>query len=150
MVDSKDGGTFPHRGWREVDMVEKNKESGAEMVLFAGLSDGIRAMVAEAVTAQMETLTKNITAQLPDLLAIPTIQSGEELHRLLRPSEVAKLLACTEDTVKRRMDNGEISYIVERGSDRRRIPYAWVIEYIYKHKRYTGPFGKRREVVENA
>ena len=48
------------------------------------------------------------------------------------------------------MDNGEISYIVERGSDRRRIPYAWVIEYIYKHKRYTGPFGKRREVVENA
>lgn len=62
--------------------------------------------------------------------------------------DAAELLACSVDTAKKRMDAGDIAYIVERGSDRRRIPYSWVMEYIHRHKKYARPFGKRKEIVQ--
>ncbi|WP_313991558.1 hypothetical protein [uncultured Selenomonas sp.] len=122
----------------------------ATEVMLSGLSEGIRAMVAEAISEGMERLKEDVLKELPDALVMPTFPAGEEMHRLLSPEDVAVLLSCSEDTVRRRMDDGDLCYIVERGSDRRRIPYAWVVEYIYKHTRYTGPMGKRREVVNNA
>ena len=82
------------------------------------------------------------------MVALPSPPADVPQERLLTTADVAELLACSEAKVKKRMDAGDLAYIVERGSDRRRIPYSWVVEYIHKHKRYAGPLGKRWEVVE--
>jgi len=80
--------------------------------------------------------------------AVLTIDVGplSDAETDVTAADVAELLACSEDKVKKRMDAGDLAYIVERGSDRRRIPYSWVVEYIHRHKKYAGPLGKRWEV----
>ena len=113
---------------------------------FEPLLEGVARIVAERDKARMDELTERILAKLSEVIALPQMPAELPQERLLRPNEAAELLACSVDTVKKRMDAGDLAYIVERGSDRRRIPYSWVVEYIYKHKRYTGPLGKRKEV----
>lgn len=115
--------------------------------LVATLLNGIERIAAEQVKAHMGELAAEVLAKLPEVVALPPPPADVPQERLLRPSEAAELLACSEDTIKKRMDAGDLAYIVERGSDRRRIPYSWVVEYIHKHKRYTGPLGKRREAT---
>lgn len=115
--------------------------------LVATLLNGIERIAEEQVKAHMGELAAEVLAKLPEVVALPPPPADVPQERLLRPSEAAELLACSEDTIKKRMDAGDLAYIVERGSDRRRIPYSWVVEYIYKHKRYTGPLGKRREAT---
>ena len=114
--------------------------------LVATLLEGIAKVAEEQVKAKMAELSEEILAKLPDVVALPPPPADVPQERLLRPSEAAELLACSEDTIKKRMDAGDLAYIVERGSDRRRIPYSWVVEYIHRHKRYAGPLGKRWEV----
>lgn len=118
-------------------------EAAAQLV--ATLLEGIAKIAEEQVKARTDELAAEILAKLPEVVALPPPADVPQ-ERLLRPSEAAELLACSEDTIKKRMDAGDLAYIVERGSDRRRIPYSWVVEYIHKHKRYTGPLGKRKEV----
>ena len=115
--------------------------------LVATLLEGIAKIAEEQVKAKMAELSEEILAKLPEVVALPPPPADLPQERLLRPSEAAELLACSEDMVKKRMDAGDLAYIVERGSDRRRIPYSWVVEYIHRHKRYTGPLGKRREAT---
>lgn len=114
--------------------------------LVATLLEGIAKIAEEQVKAKMAELSEEILKKLPEVVALPPPPADVPQERLLRPSEVAELLACSEDMVKKRMDAGDLAYIVERGSDRRRIPYSWVVEYIHRHKRYAGPLGKRWEV----
>ena len=114
--------------------------------LVATLLEGIAKIAEEQVKARTDELATEILAKLPDVVALPSPPADVPMERLLRPSEAAELLACSEDTIKKRMDAGDLAYIVERGSDRRRIPYSWVVEYIHRHKRYTGPLGMRKEV----
>ena len=125
----------------------KRAVDAAATELVATLLEGIAKIAEEQVKAKMAELSEEILKKLPEVVALPPPPADVPQERLLRPSEVAELLACSEDKVKKRMDAGDLAYIVERGSDRRRIPYSWVVEYIHKHKRYTGPLGKREEVV---
>ena len=120
-------------------------EAAAQLV--ATLLEGIAKIAEEQVKARTDELAAEILAKLPEVVALPPPPAEVSQERLLTVADVAELLACSEDKVKKRMDAGDLAYIVERGSDRRRIPYSWVVEYIYKHKRYTGPLGKRREAT---
>ena len=127
--------------------MRKRAVDEAATQLVATLLEGIAKIAEEQVKAKMVELSEEILAKLPEVVALPPPPADAPMERLLRPSEAAELLACSEDTIKKRMDTGDIAYIVERGSDRRRIPYSWVVEYIHRHKRYTGPLGKRREAT---
>ena len=124
----------------------KRAVDAAATELVATLLEGIAKIAEEQVKAKMAELSEEILKKLPEVVALPSPPADVPQERLLRPSEAAELLACSEDTIKKRMDAGDLAYIVERGSDRRRIPYSWVVEYIHRHKRYAGPLGKRREV----
>ena len=114
--------------------------------LVATLLNGIERIAAEQVKAHMGELAAEVLAKLPEVVALPPPPAEIPQERLLSTADVAEMLNCSVDTAKKRMDAGDLAYIVERGSDRRRIPYSWVVEYIHKHKRYTGPLGKRKEV----
>ena len=125
---------------------EKRAVDVAAAQLVATLLDGIERIAAEQVKAHMDELAAEVLAKLPDVVALPQMPAEVPQERLLTTADVAEMLNCSVDTVKKRMDAGDIAYIVERGSDRRRIPYSWVVEYIHKHKKYAGPLGKRWEV----
>ena len=125
----------------------KKAVDAAAAQLVATLLEGIAKIAEDQVKARTDELATEILAKLPEVVALPPPPAEAPQERLLRPSEAAELLACSEDTIKKRMDAGDLAYIVERGSDRRRIPYSWVVEYIHKHKRYTGPLGKREEAT---
>ena len=124
----------------------KRAVDDAAAQLVATLLDGIAKIAEEQVKARMGELATEVLAKLPDVVALPPPPAEVPQERLLTAADVAELLACSEDMVKKRMDAGDLAYIVERGSDRRRIPYSWVVEYIHRHKRYTGPLGERKEV----
>ena len=124
----------------------KRAVDDAAAQLVATLLDGIERIAAEQVKAHMDELAAEVLAKLPDVVALPPMPAEVPQERLLTTADVAEMLNCSVDTAKKRMDAGDLAYIVERGSDRRRIPYSWVVEYIYKHKRYTGPLGKKWEV----
>ena len=126
--------------------MEKRAVDVAAAQLVATLLDGIERIAAEQVKAHMDDLAAEVLAKLPDVVALPQMPAEVPQERLLTTADVAKMLNCSVDTVKKRMDAGDIAYIVERGSDRRRIPYSWVVEYIHRHKKYAGPLGKRWEV----
>ena len=125
----------------------KRAVDDAAAQLVATLLDGIERIAAEQVKAHMDELAAEVLAKLPDVVALPQMPAEIPQERLLSTADVAEMLNCSVDTAKKRMDVGDLAYIVERGSDRRRIPYSWVVEYIHKHKRYTGPLGKRWEVT---
>ena len=121
-------------------------EAAAKLV--ATLLEGIARIADEQVKTRMDELSAEILAKLPEVVALPPPPAEVPLERLLSTADVAEILNCSEDKVRNRMDAGDLAYIVERGSDRRRIPYSWVVEYIHRHKKYTGPLGKRWEVKE--
>ena len=110
--------------------------------LVATLLEGIAKIAEEQVKARIDELTAEILAKLPEVVALPPPPAEVPLERLLSTADVAEILNCSEDKVRKRMDAGDLAYIVERGSDRRRIPYSWVVEYIHRHKKYTGPLGR--------
>jgi len=120
-------------------------EAAAKLV--ATLLEGISKIAEERVKEKMAELSEEILKKLPEVVALPPPPAEVPQERLLTAADVAELLACSEGAVKKRMDAGDLAYIVERGSDRRRVPYSWVVEYIHRHKRYTGPLGKRREII---
>ena len=126
--------------------MEKRAVDVAAAQLVATLLDGIERIAAEQVKAHMDELAAEVLAKLPDVVALPPMPAEVPQERLLTTADVAGMLNCSVDTVKKRMDAGDLAYIVERGSDRRRIPYSWVVEYIHRHKKYAGPLGKRWEV----
>ena len=124
----------------------KRAVDDAAAQLVATLLDGIAKIAEEQVEARMGELATEVLAKLPDVVALPQMPAEVPQERLLTTADVAEMLNCSVDTAKKRMDAGDLAYIVERGSDRRRIPYSWVVEYIHKHKKYAGPLGKRWEV----
>lgn len=126
--------------------MEKRAVDVAAAQLVATLLDGIERIAAEQVKAHMDELAAEVLAKLPDVVALPQMPAEVPQERLLTTADVAEMLNCSVDTAKKRMDAGDLTYIVERGSDRRRIPYSWVVEYIHKHKKYAGPLGKKWEV----
>jgi len=71
---------------------------------FESLLEGVARIVAERDKARMDELTERILAKLQEAATLPQIPAELPQERLLRPNEAAELLACSVDTVKKRMD----------------------------------------------
>lgn len=116
--------------------------------LVAALMAGVERVAAEKVTAQMEELAGKVLEHLPELIYLPPPPADVPLERLLSVGEVADLLGCSTVTVGKRFASGELAYVLERGSDVRKVPYSWVVEYIHRLPRYTGKLRDRKEVKD--
>ena len=116
--------------------------------LVTALMAGVERVAAEKVAAQMEELAGKVLEHLPELLYLPPPPADVPLERLLSVGEVADLLGCSTVTVGKRFASGELAYVLERGSDVRKVPYSWVVEYIHRLPRYTGKLRDRKEVKD--
>ena len=116
--------------------------------LVAALMAGVERVAAEKVAAQMEELSGRILEHLPELLYLPPPPADVPEERLLSVGDVARILGCSPATVGKRFESGELAYVLERGSDVRKVPYSWVVEYIHRLPRYTGKLKEKEEVRE--
>ena len=116
--------------------------------LVAALMAGVERVAAEKVAAQMEELSGRILEHLPELLYLPPPPAEAPEERLLSVGDVARILGCSPTTVGKRFESGELAYVLERGSDVRKVPYSWVVEYIHSLPRYTGKLKEKKEVTE--
>ena len=116
--------------------------------LVAALMAGVERVAAEKVAAQMEELSGRILEHLPELLYLPPPPAEVPEERLLSVGDVARILGCCPATVGKRFESGELAYVLERGSDVRKVPYSWVVEYIHRLPRYTGKLKEKKEVTE--
>ena len=116
--------------------------------LVAALMAGVERVAAEKVAAQMEELSGRILEHLPELLYLPPPPAEVPDERLLSVGDVARILGCCPATVGKRFESGELAYVLERGSDVRKVPYSWVVEYIHRLPRYTGKLKEKKEVTE--
>lgn len=110
------------------------------------LTDAVERIAVEKVRAQTSEVTRQIVENLPALVYLPPPPADVPLERLLNVKEVAKILGCSPVTVGKRFESGEIPFVLERGSDIRKVPYSWVVEYIHSLPRYTGKLKERKEV----
>ena len=116
--------------------------------LVAALMAGVERVAAEKVAAQMEELSGRILEHLPELLYLPPPPAEVPEERLMSVGDVARILGCSPATVGKRFESGELAYVLERGSDIRKVPYSWVVEYIHRLPRYTGKLKEKEEVRE--
>lgn len=100
------------------------------------------------VEERLTEFEKRLLERLPEVVHIPSCPVDAPRERLMPLREVAEVLGCSEDTVKSRMAAGQLAWIAEQGSNERKVPYSWLLEYIHSHTRYTGPFGARRELPD--
>lgn len=114
------------------------------------LTDAVERIAAEKVRAQTSEVTRQIVENLPALVYLPPPPADVPLERLLSVKEVAKILGCSPVTVGKRFESGELPFVLERGSDIRKVPYSWVVEYIHSLPRYTGKLKEKKEVKGHA
>lgn len=114
------------------------------------LTDAVERIATEKVAAQSEVVTQSIIDHLPEVVYLPPKPAENPPERLLSVGEVADLLGCSPRTVQTRMDRGELVYVLERGSENRKMPYSWVVEYIHSLPRYTGKKCEKKEVNGHA
>lgn len=110
------------------------------------LTDAVERIAAEKVATQSEAVTQRIIEHLPEVVYLPPKPAEVPQERLLSVGEVAKILGCSTTTVVKRFERGDLAYVLERGSDIRKVPYSWVVEYIHSLPRYTGKLKERKEV----
>lgn len=111
------------------------------------LTDAVERIAAEKVAVQTEAVTQSIIEHLPEVIALPPPPAEVPLERLLSVGEVADMLGCSNVTVGKRFESGDLAYVLERGSDVRKVPYSWVVEYIHGLPRYTGKLKDKKEVA---
>ena len=114
------------------------------------LTDAVERIAAEKVQEQSAAATRQIIEQLPEVVYLPPPPADVPLERLLSIGEVADLLGCSTVTVGKRFASGDLAYVLERGSDIRKVPYSWVVEYIHSLPRYTGKLKEKKEVESHA
>ena len=112
----------------------------------ARLMAGFDKVADERLAQKVEALSERIIERLPEVVALPPPPAEFPEERLLSVKEVARLLGCSSRTVQLRLDRGELAYVLERGSEYRKVPYSWVVEYIHALPRFTGPLHARRAV----
>lgn len=110
------------------------------------LTDAVERIAAEKVAAQTEAMTQSIIENMPEVIALPPMPADVPLERLLSVKQVADLLGCSPVTVGKRFESGDLAFVLERGSENRKVPYSWVVEYIHSLPRYTGKVKERKEV----
>ena len=114
------------------------------------LTDAVERIAAEKIRAQTSEVTRQIVENLPALVYLPPPPADVPLERLLNVKEVPKILGCSPVTVGKRFGSGELPFVLERGSDIRKVPYSWVVEYIHSLPRYTGKLKEKKEVKGHA
>ena len=112
------------------------------------LTDAVERIAAEKVAEQSEATTQRIIENLPEVVYLPPKPAENPPERLLSVGEVARVLGCSPATVGKRFETGELAYVLERGSDVRKVPYSWVVEYIHRLPRYTGMLKDKKEVKD--
>ena len=140
MVDSKDGGAWLVEGG---DGMAKTAAAAATLDIAAVITAAVERIAAEKIQAQ----TSEIIDNLPAVVYLPPPPADVPLERLLSVGEVADLLGCSPVTVGKRFASGDLAYVLERGSDVRKVPYSWVVEYIHSLPRYTGKLKEKKEVA---
>ena len=110
------------------------------------LTDAVERIATEKVAAQSEVVTQSIIDHLPEVVYLPPKPAEVPQERLLSVGEVAKILGCSTTTVVKRFESGDLAYVLERGSDIRKVPYSWVVEYTHSLPRYTGKVKEKKEV----
>ena len=126
-------------------MMPRKAADAAAGELVAALMAGVERVAAEKVAAQMEELAGKVLEHLPELVYLPPPTDVPE-ERLLSVGEVARILGCSPATVAKRFESGDLAFVLERGSDVRKVPYSWVVEYIHRLPRYTGKLKEKKEV----
>ena len=114
------------------------------------LTDAVERIAAEKVAAQTEAVTQSIIENMPEVIALPPMPADVPLERLLSVKQVADLLGCSPVTVGKRFESGDLAFVLERGSENRKVPYSWVVEYIHSLPRYTGKVKEKKEVNGHA
>ena len=112
------------------------------------LTDAVERIAAEKVAEQSEVATQRIIEHLPEVVYLPPKPAEVPQERLLSVGEVARILGCSPATVAKRFESGDLAFVLERGSDVRKVPYSWVVEYIHRLPRYTGKLRERKEVKD--
>ena len=112
------------------------------------LTDAVERIAAEKVAEQSEVATQRIIEHLPEVVYLPPKPAENPPERLLSVGEVARILGCSPATVAKRFESGDLAFVLERGSDVRKVPYSWVVEYIHRLPRYTGKLRERKEVKD--
>ena len=112
------------------------------------LTDAVERIAAEKVAEQSEMATQRIIEHLPEVVYLPPKPAEVPQERLLNVGEVARILGCSPATVAKRFESGDLAFVLERGSDVRKVPYSWVVEYIHRLPRYTGKLKEKKEVKD--
>ena len=130
--------------------MKKTAADVATLDIVKVLTDAVERIAVEKVRAQTSEVTRLIVENLPALVYLPPPPADVPLERLLSVKEVAKILGCSPVTVGKRFESGELPFVLERGSDIRKVPYSWVVEYIHSLPRYTGKLKEKKEVKGHA
>ena len=130
--------------------MSRKASEAATLDIVKVLTDAVERIAAEKVQEQSAAATRQIIEHLPEVVYLPPPPADVPLERLLSVGEVADLLGCHTRTVAKRFDCGDLAYVLERGSDVRKVPYSWVVEYIHSLPRYTGKLKEKKEVKGHA
>ena len=123
--------------------------ANAAMVdIAAVITAAVERIAAEKIEKQTEEMMQQVIEHLPEVVYLPPKPAENPPERLLSVGEVADLLGCSTVTVGKRFASGDLAYVLERGSDVRKVPYSWVVEYIHRLPRYTGKLKEKKEVKD--
>lgn len=147
MVDSKDGGAWLDEGG---EVMAKTAATAATLDIAAVITAAVERIAAEKIEKQTEEMMQQVIEHLPEVVYLPPKPAEVPPERLLSVGEVADLLGCSTVTVGKRFASGDLAYVLERGSENRKVPYSWVVEYIHSLPRYTGKLKERKEVKAHA
>ena len=130
--------------------MSRKASEAATLDIVKVLTDAVERIAAEKVQEQSAAATRQIIEQLPEVVYLPPPPADVPLERLLSVKEVAELLGCSTGTVTKRFESGDLPFVLERGSENRKVPYSWVVEYIHSLPRYTGKVKEKKEVKGHA
>lgn len=147
MVDSKDGGAWLDEGG---EGMAKTAATAATLDIAAVITAAVERIAAEKIEKQTEEMAQQVIEHLPKVVYLPPKPAEAPQERLLSVKEVAKILGCSTTTVVKRFESGDLAYVLERGSENRKVPYSWVVEYIHSLPRYTGKVKEKKEVKAHA
>ena len=124
--------------------------NAATLDIAAVITAAVERIAAEKIEKQTEEMAQQVIEHLPKVVYLPPKPAEVPSERLLSVKEVAKLLGCSPVTVIRRFESGDLAFVLERGSENRKVPYSWVVEYIHNLPRYTGKLKEKKEVKGHA
>ena len=128
----------------------KTAATAATLDIAAVISAAVERIAAEKIEKQTEEMAQQVIEHLPEVIYLPPKPAEVPPERLLSVGEVADLLGCSTVTVGKRFASGDLAYVLERGSENRKVPYSWVVEYIHSLPRYTGKLNEKKEVKDHA